>query len=92
METSFVNNASQPPRNFADVFPCPLSGRVSVIVLPEGKAGIMISIWEMRKVASVTVRAGRPGKLPPSAPGLSRFSGRPQAGGASLTGSTLSFL
>lgn len=64
METSFVNNASQPPQNFADAFPCPLLGRMSVIAVPEGKADIMISILEMRKVALVTQRAGRARKVP----------------------------
>ena len=30
MEASFVNNAAQPPQNFADGFPDPLSGGVCV--------------------------------------------------------------
>ena len=48
----FVNNVAQPPQNFADGFPDPLSGCVSRIALPRGKAGIIISIWKMRNVAS----------------------------------------
>lgn len=62
METSFVNNASQPPQNFA--FPCPLSERMSGTALPEGKADIWISILGMGEVASVTRRAGHAGKVP----------------------------
>lgn len=80
METSFVNNASRPPQNFADAFPCPLSERMSVMALPEGKADIMISILEMTIVALVTRGAGWAGQGP-SAPVL---LGRRAAGGGLL--------
>lgn len=78
METSFVNNASRPPQNFADAFPCPLSERMSVMALPEGKADIMISILEMTKVALVTRGAGWAGKGPLLLP--SSLAGGLQAG------------
>lgn len=47
-----MNNAAQPPQNFADGLPAPSSGCVSRRALPGGKAGIIISIWKTRNVAS----------------------------------------